>query len=177
MRARTPGLSSTLLRAPKVNSHFCIAQPPENPYCEMLWIRSENKTFCYNAIGVFIAAYVNKPVKVGPWDTSITGWKLICVLHEGCLINFIEILFRNWIANDTSICELIYVIHGICAPCRTHLVYLFKHGLLVATEGLMSWRLIWGRHGFISLKQFIIKSGRKRWTWSTPRKGRMKNIM
>lgn len=130
--------------------HFCIAQPPESPYCEMLWIRFENKTFCYNAIGVFIAAYVNKPVMVGPWDTSITGWKLICVLHEGCLINFIEILFRNWIANDTSICESIYVIHRICAPCRNHLVYLFKHGLLVATEGLMSWRLTWGRHSFIS---------------------------
>ena len=50
------------------------------------------QSFLYSVIHVFKAAYINKAMKVSAMKYFNIGWKLICVLKEGYLVSFAEIL-------------------------------------------------------------------------------------
>lgn len=68
--------------------------------CCELYLRAK---LCYNVTRAFIAAYMNKPMEGSAMKYFYYRLKInLCILHEGCLISFAEILSRNLNPSDSS---------------------------------------------------------------------------
>lgn len=154
MWARTQGLSSTLFRVSEEKKNLLSAQLSHLKVhvvrCCELYLRA---MLCYNAIHVFPAASLNKPTKSSAMKYFNYGLKINLCLAWRLLCQFCWNLIQKLNPNDCWRCDsstltYIYIVHGMRVPWRGCLVYLFKCGLLVVTEGLMCWGLRWGRHSF-----------------------------